>query len=77
VLQRRARHGGEQPAHEVLRAAVAGRGVVDLLGLRLGQRDELLHVLRRHLGMHQQHVGRVDQLADGGEALDRVVAEVL
>ncbi len=49
VLQRRAGGARQHFAGQVLRRAVAGRGIRQLAGLALGQLDELGHVLGLHL----------------------------
>ena len=54
----RCRPAVEQLAREVRAAALAGRGEVELAGIRLRIGDELAEVLRRHGRMHHQHVGR-------------------
>ena len=59
----------EQLACEVGVRAIATRAVVELAGLRLGQRDELLNVLRRHGGVHDQHVRNLDRRRDLRERL--------
>src|SRR5450631_4190865 len=57
-------------------AAFAGRGVIELARLRLGERDQLLHVVRG-----QRRVDQNDERAGGDEpdrreVLARVVADV-
>ena len=46
----------EQLARQVLRRAVAARRERVLAGIRLHQRDQLRHVLRRHVGIDDEHV---------------------
>ena len=77
MLQLGAGHRHEKTAHQMLRAAVARRCVMDRVRRRLGQRDEFLHIARRYLWVDQQHIGRVDQLGNRRKALDRVVGHGL
>src|SRR5215467_13318986 len=49
----------QQLRREVLRAAVAGRAVVERSGLGLRERDQLLHRLRRELRRHDEHQRRI------------------
>jgi len=42
-----ARHLAEQRTGQMLRAAVAGRCVIDLPGMCLGKRDQVFHRFRR------------------------------
>ena len=48
--------GLEQLGRHVERAAAAGRAVGQLAGLGLGQREQLLQVLRRQVVVDHQHV---------------------
>ena len=54
----------EQHAGQVQHRAVPRRAVVQHPGLGLGQRDQLLHVLRRHGGMRDEDDRRIAQDAD-------------
>src|SRR6266545_68388 len=61
VNQVGAAHGFEQLAGHVIGRAGAGRGIVELPGLRLRVGDEFLEILRRHRGMdHHHEVGIID-----------------
>ena len=63
----------ERFAGDVLRAADAGRCVLEHAGLRLRQRDQVLHVLRRHLVADDEHVGHDDDEPDRLQVLQRIV----
>ena len=73
---------GEQLEHrraQMLRAAVSGRTEVQLTGFRLRQRDQLLHRLRRHVGIHHQQELDARDLRYGQqirERIERLLAEV-
>ncbi len=58
------------------RRAIARRGVVELAGRRLGERDQLGDRARRQRGMHDQHVGLGADQDDGRQILDRVVRQI-
>ena len=53
-------------------ADAAGR-VIEFAGLRLGERDQLLHRLGGDARMHQQHIGRRGYQRERGEILQGVV----
>ncbi|MNZ97641.1 hypothetical protein D3C78_1168900 [compost metagenome] len=67
----------EDLGREMRRRAVAGRGVVVVLGLGLGQRHQFGHGLHRHLGVDHHQRGRIADHAYGLELRDRVVAQLL
>jgi hypothetical protein len=62
---------------QVAGAAVAGRAVVQLAGLALGERDELLQVLHRQLGPHHVQAGHLRQQRHRHEGLGRVVGQLV
>ena len=72
-----ARHHFQQLAAEMRRCAVAPRRVVELAGLRLRERDELLQRFRRHLRVRHQNHRRGRKQADRHEVLERVVGQRL
>ena len=74
VISRAAGHRLEQLRGEVRGAAAALRGVVELAGIRSGERDQLGHRVRRHLRVHQQHVRNRGDHRDRHE-LRRVVGQ--
>src|SRR5205085_480901 len=57
----------EQLAAGMLEAADAGRGIVELARLRLGEREELLHGLHAERRIDRQHVGAARHDADRHE----------
>ena len=61
---------------QVRRGAVAGRGVVQLAGLALRERDELGQVARLHLRIDDQQVRRDRHQRDRREIRDRVVRKL-
>ena len=63
-------------AHDVAGGAVALRGVGELAGVGLGMGDELAHRLGGHVGMHDQDVGRRDDVGDRREILDPVIRQL-
>ena len=67
----------ELRADQVLRRAVAVGAVVQLAGLRLGQRHQLGHVLGRRAGVDHQHVGHQRDRGDRREVLLEVVGQLL
>src|SRR5438309_876245 len=67
-------HVHEELGDEVLRAAVAGAGEVDLARLLLRSRDQLLHRIHPERGVHDPHVrpgGDADYLREVGERVVR------
>jgi len=62
---------------DVARRAVSGGGIAQMAGLRLGERDQLLHRARRHVRVNHQHLRDAADEADTGEVLRRVVAGAL
>ena len=67
----------EQLAAEVLEAADAGRGVLQLARLLLGERDQLLDRIHRQAGMDGDHVGPAGENRDRGERLERIVGQLV
>ena len=68
--------GLEQFAGQMRGRAIAGRGEIELAGLRLGERDQLLQRFRRHVRIDHQDIGlRADQ-RDRHEILLRAVGEL-
>ncbi len=63
-------------ADEVAQAAHARRAVVELAGVFPRVLDELGHVARRHRRMDRHGVRHGSDLADEGEVLQRVVAQI-
>jgi hypothetical protein len=61
---------------EVAGAAVARRAVVELARLRLRERDELLEVLRRQIGVDDIQARHLGKQRDRLEVLDRVVGQL-
>ena len=62
----------ELDAGEVRRTAGRRRRVIELARLRLGERHELGHVLRRHARIHREDVRRVRDHRDRREVLHRI-----
>ena len=62
---------------QVAGAAVAGRAVVQLARPGARERDELLQVLRRHVGMDDVQARHLGEQRDRLEVLDRVVGELV
>jgi hypothetical protein len=65
-------HALEQFAGEVIGRTVAGRGEIELARRFLRQRDQLLHAVRRHLGVNDQHNGCRRKQRDWSEVLGRI-----
>ena len=63
----------EQFAGEMRQAAGAGGGEIELAGLRLGERDQLAHVLRRHVAGDNEHFRHGDDQRDRREILQGLV----
>jgi hypothetical protein len=61
---------------QMLPAAVARRGVVQLAGLGLGQRHQLSHVVHRQRRVHHQRAGLAAEQRDAGEVVDRVEGQL-
>ena len=67
--------------HEVLDIGMtersrARRGKGVLVGVGLGQRDEFLHGLGRHAGVHHKDAGHAHHIGDGSKVLDRVIGQL-
>jgi hypothetical protein len=78
VVELHAGHGVEQRADQVLGAAVARAGIVDLARLRLGRGDQFLHRAGRHfLRVDHQRVRPGSDERDVREVLERVVRDLL
>jgi hypothetical protein len=65
-------HALKQFAGEVVGRPVAGRGEIEFARLFLRQRDQLLHAVRRHAGIDDQHYGRCRKQRDWSEVLGRI-----
>src|SRR6516225_3158688 len=65
-------HALEQFAGQVISRTVAGRSEIEFARLFLRQRDQLLHAVRRHAGIDDQHDGRRRKQRDGSEVLGRI-----
>ena len=65
-------HRFQQHARQVLQATGAAGGISERAGLGLGECDELLDVIRRHRGIHHQHVGLIGGMRDRRKIGDRV-----
>ena len=63
----------EQFAAQVLEAADPGRGVVEKARLGLGQIDQLLDCMHRHIGIDGEHIGAGGQARDRDKVFDRIV----
>ena len=74
VHQPRAGDHLEQFAGHVLRGARPGRAVGDGPRLGLGQRDQLLHVARRHLAVDRQRHGHAGRHRHADEGRAEVIA---
>ncbi len=61
---------------EMREAGEAGRAVIELAGLALGEFDQLLDALRRQARIDHQHIGRGAEHRDRLEILDRVVGQL-
>ena len=70
------RHQVEELAAQMIRIADAGGGEGKLPGLGLGARNELLHVLRRELGRHDEDVRRRGHRRERHEVGVRLVRQV-
>src|SRR6516165_2889710 len=62
-------HALEQFAGEVIGRTVAGRGEIEFARLFLRQRDQLLHAVRRHARVDNQHDGCRRKQRDWSEVL--------
>ena len=62
----------ELDAGELRRAADAGDGEVQLAGIGLGHRHQLLHVLHLHRRVHREHVRRIRHHHHRREILRRI-----
>ena len=69
-------HRGEQLAGEVVGGADAGRAVLDLPRLRLGDPDQVGDRSGRHRRMYGKHARRHSDEADPGEILARIVTDI-
>ena len=67
----------EHHARQMRRGAVARRGKAQLVGLRLVERDQVLHVLHRQALAHHQNVGQITHIHDRREARAWVVVHLL
>ena len=76
VGQLDARHREQLGREQVLAAAVARRGVVDLAGLAAGELDQLLHVPGRQRRMHHHDAGLSADQRDRREVVDRLVRQL-
>ena len=70
------RHGLEQLGGKVRRRSGRGRPVIEFPRPRSGHGDEFLHGLRRHRGMYDENVGRVDRKRDRREVPDGIVGRM-
>ena len=68
-------HATQEFGRQVRRRAVAGRRVGELIGARLGQRDQFLHRLHRQRRMHNEHAGCRCQQCDRREVAHDVEIE--
>src|SRR5215218_2322621 len=68
---------GEQLQRQMLAGAVARRGAQKLARVRLRHGDELAEVLRRMIGISDEHEGKVRQHADPGKILQCVVRQLV
>src|SRR4029078_12155429 len=66
----------EQHGAEMYAAPAAGRSIIQLARLRLGERDELLHVVRGHRRVYQDYERTGGDKADRREVLALIVAGV-
>jgi hypothetical protein len=66
-------HHLEQFGSQVLSGAIAGRGIVDLAGLRFQQSDELLDRLHRQVVVHDDEERIVGKHRHRREIRERVV----
>ncbi len=71
-----ARQVFEQLARHVVVRALAGRGVVELAGLGLRERDEFLHVVGRHGRVHHHHELGAKQHRDRNEVAQQLIGLV-
>ena len=67
----------EQFAGEMLEAADAGMGILQLAGLFLGHIDKLLHRLHRQVRMHREYGRAGAKNRDRRERLDGVVRQLV
>ena len=67
---------GKQHGAETDAAAGAGRGIVKLARLRFRERDQFLHIVRRHRLVHQDNERAGGNQADWCKILARVVADI-
>ena len=70
-------HQLEQFAAEMLEAADAGRGVIELAGFLLGERQQFLHRFDRQRRIDHQHVRPGGENGNRREGFDRVVFELV
>src|SRR5665213_4469860 len=66
----------EQHRAEMNAAAFAGGGVIELAGLRFGERDQFLHIMRGQRRVHQNDEWTGSDQSDWREILARVVADI-
>jgi len=64
-------------AGQVGAGAIAVRGVTEAARPGRGQLDQFADIVRGHLGVDHDHAGRLGHQGDRGEALLRVIAQVL
>ena len=58
-------------------AAGAGRAEIDLAGLRLGERHQLLDVRHRHVGRGDEQLRHLGDQRDQGEVFERIVEDLV